>query len=61
MYRIVERNNPLHLHAICGDLEGARYWINTIAPLYCEKGFFMDKTLTHKSFMIIDKNGDEVK
>lgn len=51
-YAIYEANNPLALHAICSSLASARYWIDVLAPSYCKRGFFMDKTLTPDSFVI---------
>lgn len=55
MYIIVEKKNPLAVHAHCDSLERAQYWINVKAVEYCEKGYFMDKTLTPQSFEIIIK------
>ena len=52
-YHIVEKNNPLTLHAICETQERAEHWIKVKAPEYCAKGLFMDKTLTPDSFEIV--------
>lgn len=52
MYKIVEKNNPLAVHCICDTLDRAEDWINVKAPEYCQKGYFMDKTLTPDSFTI---------
>jgi len=52
MFKVIEKNNPLAVHCVCDTLERARYWINTLAPAYCAKGYFMDKTLTPDSFTI---------
>lgn len=54
-YVIVEKTNPLAIHCICDTLERAEYWINVLAPSYCARGFFTDKTLTAQSFKIITK------
>jgi hypothetical protein len=51
-YVIVEKNNPLAVHAICDTLERAQRWIDVNAVEYCAKGYFMDKTLTPTSFTI---------
>jgi len=51
-YAIYEVNDHLALHAICSSLESARHWIEVLAPSYCKRGFFMDKTLTPDSFVI---------
>lgn len=52
MYKIVEKNNPLAVHCYCDTLDRAEHWINIKAPEYCQKGYFMDKTLTPDSFTI---------
>ena len=51
-YKIVEKNNPLAVHAHCSSLESAERWIVVNAPMYCARGYFMDKTLTPESFAI---------
>lgn len=52
-YKIVKKNNPLAVHALCYSLESANRWLNENAPLYVSRGYFMDKTLTADSFEII--------
>ncbi len=52
MYKIIEKDNPLAVHAICDTLEQAQQWIAVNAVEYCAKGYFMDKTLTPDSFTI---------
>jgi hypothetical protein len=52
MYKIVEKTNPLAVHAHCETLDSAKRWIAVNAPLYCSKDYFMDKTLTPNSFTI---------
>ena len=51
-FKVVEKQNPLAVHAICDTLERAQFWINNKAPEYAAKGYFMDKTLTADSFTI---------
>ena len=51
-FHIVEKQNPLALHAICETRESADRWIKELAPFYCARGHFMDKTLTPDSFTI---------
>lgn len=51
-YKVVEIKNPLAVHAHCATLESAQRWINVLAPEYCAKGYFTDKTLTPASFEI---------
>ena len=51
-FKIVEKKNPLAVHAICDTLDRAYHWLQVNAPYYCSKGYFMDKTLTPDSFTI---------
>jgi hypothetical protein len=52
IFKIVEKKNPLAVHAHCSCKEGAERWIKEKAPIYCANGYFMDKTLTPDSFII---------
>jgi len=54
MFRIVEKSNPLAVHALCDTLASAERWIAVKAVEYCAKGYFMDKTLTPYSFTIVN-------
>ena len=56
IFKIVEKKNPLALHAICSSMKGAELWINEKAPVYWAKGYFEDKTLTPDSFIIVREN-----
>jgi len=51
-FYVVEKQNPKAVHCVCDTLERAQHWINTLAPLYVAKGFFVDKTLTAHSFTV---------
>jgi hypothetical protein len=51
-FKIVEKKNPLAVHAHCATKESAERWLTVNAPEYCRKGYFMDKTLTPDSFEI---------
>ncbi len=51
-FKVVEKQNPLAAHVICDSRERAQFWIDTKAPEYAAKGYFMDKTLTADSFTI---------
>jgi hypothetical protein len=53
MYKIIEKDNPLAVHAHCETLDSAKHWLAVKAPEYCSKGYFMDKTLTPESFTIM--------
>jgi hypothetical protein len=52
MFYVIEKKNPLAVHAICHSLDRAENWIKEKAPEYCAKGFFMDKTLKPNSFKV---------
>ena len=51
-FKVIEKQNPLAVHAICDTRERAQFWIDIKAPEYAAKGYFMDKTLTADSFTI---------
>ena len=53
MFKIIEKANPLAVHVHCHSYESAEHWIKVKAPEYCSKGYFMDKTLTPDSFIIV--------
>lgn len=55
MFKVVEKNNQLAVHCIADTLDRAEHWIKNNAVEYCAKGFFMDKTLTPDSFMVIEQ------
>lgn len=52
MFKIIEKQNPLAVHAHCSTRESAQRWIDVNAPEYVRKGYFMDKSLTADSFTI---------
>lgn len=51
-FKVVEKANPLAVHAHCDTLASAERWIAVNAVEYCAKGCFTDKTLTPNSFMV---------
>ena len=53
-FKVIEANNPLAVHCIAYTKERAEHWINIKAPIYIEKGYFMNKELTKESFKIIE-------
>lgn len=53
-YKIVERDNPLVVHALTWSEERARYWIER----YGDSGIFTDKTLSKTSFIIVSPTGE---
>lgn len=56
-WKVIERRNPLAVHAHCESLASARRWISELAPTYCQRGYFMDKSLTPQSFSILCPDG----
>lgn len=52
LFKVVEKKNPLHVHALCETRERAEHWIKVLAPSYCARRFFTDKTLTPQDFEI---------
>jgi hypothetical protein len=54
MFKIVEKDDPLAVHCICDTLERANFWITCKTVEYCAKGYFVDKTLTPFSFVIVE-------
>lgn len=51
-YKIVEKKNPLAVHALFDTLQRAERYLNKVLPVYVERGLFMDKTLTVDDFEI---------
>lgn len=54
-YYVVEKKNPLAVHCIADTYERAEHWIDYQTPIYCARGYFMDKTLTPESFEIQER------
>lgn len=54
-FAIVERNNPLALHGLFYTRERAQYHLDHNVPVYCQRGFYMDKTLTPIDFVIVER------
>lgn len=52
-YKLVEKNNPLAVHGLFDTLDRAEKHLNETIPLYVQRGYFMDKTLTKDSFEIL--------
>ena len=52
IFKVVEKRNPYAVHAVCPSRYWAERWINLKAPIYCARGYFVDKTLTPASFII---------
>ena len=52
IFKVVEKKNHYAVHVVCPSRDAAEWWINVEAPIYCARGYFMDKTLTPNSFII---------
>ena len=57
VWHIVEKNNPHALHGIFDSRERAERHLTEIIPVYVDRGYFMDKTLTTESFCIVEESG----
>ena len=53
MFCIVEKNNQLAIHGIFDSEDRAIRHIAEVIPEYVARGFFMDKTLTAESFIVL--------
>lgn len=54
-WRVIEKDNPLAVHAVCDSRAGAERWVRELAPLYCARGYFANKALRPDSFVIQEK------
>jgi hypothetical protein len=54
-YYLVEKRDHLAVHCIFDSLERAVQFLAITVPIYCERGYYMDKTLTADDFEIICK------
>lgn len=54
-FAIVERDNRNALHGLFYTRERAQYHLDHNVPVYCQRGYYMDKTLTPDSFVIIER------
>ena len=53
--KIVEKDNHNAVHGLFDSVERAERHLTQVIPEYCKLGYFMDKTLTPDSFIIIDE------
>ena len=54
-YRIVEKDNKLKAHSMHDSLKCAERFLANVVPEYIKKGYYMDKTLTVDSFIIVEQ------
>lgn len=53
MFKLVEKCNHLAVHGHFGSKESAEQHLKEKIPLYVQRGYFTDKTLTADSFEVI--------
>ena len=53
-YALVEKKNHLAVHGYFDSLESAKQHLEVTIPIYIQRRYFMDKTLTADSFEIIE-------
>ena len=54
MFKLVEKKNKLAVHGLFDSRERAERYLVEVIPVYVQRGYFMDKTLTPDSFEIIE-------
>ena len=53
-WRIVEKKNHLAVHQLFGQSESsARRFLAETVPIYCNRKYYMDKTLTPDDFEVL--------
>ncbi len=52
-YKLVEKSNHHAVHGIFSDEQSAQRHLTEVIPLYVERRYFTDKSLTKDSFEII--------
>lgn len=52
---IVEKKDHLAVHGIFMSRESAEKHLKEVVPIYVDKGYYMDKTLTKDCFEVIEK------
>lgn len=60
-FAIIEKNNPLALHGLFDTIERAERHLRDVIPVYVTRGYFMDKTLTANSFVIVQKHPKSIR
>jgi hypothetical protein len=56
VFKTVEKSNHNAVHAYCVSLESAQRWISSVAPDYCRRRVFANKTLTPESFEAVQES-----
>ena len=52
---LVEKANPQAIHGLFYTRERASQHLATQIPIYCTRGYFIDKSLAPESFEVIDR------
>lgn len=52
---IVEKKNNFYVHAIFNSMQSAERHLAETIPIYCARGYFMDKTLRPDDFEIVER------
>ena len=56
-WAMIEKANPLAVHALFMSREQGEQFLRDTVPLYCARGFYSDKSLVPKSFEITERPG----
>lgn len=59
-YKMIEKKNPLAVHALFDSRAAAERHLERTVPQYCARGYFMDKSLTPADFAIVGPGSDTV-
>ena len=52
-YKLVEKKSHHKVHGLFLSRGSAERHLKEVIPMYCNRGYFMDKTLTPDSFEVI--------
>lgn len=51
-WKLVEKKNHLAVHGLFVSKESAEKFLAEMVPVYCQRGYYMDKTLAPESFEV---------
>lgn len=54
--KIIEKKNHLAIHGLFDSRESAEKFLKETIPIYCTRGYFMDKTLKPEDFEVADSH-----
>jgi hypothetical protein len=55
-FKLVEKKNHNAVHGIFLSKETGEKFLRETVPVYVQKGYYMDKTLTVESFEVVPEN-----